>query len=262
MTRFPYVHPTAIIDENVDLHPTVVVGARSKIGKGCILSPFSVVGEDTILGEANALSSFCVIGARPQDKKSKIDDPFGLICGHGNQFREGVTISKGTSASGRTIIGDENLWMANSHLAHDSIVGNRCVFANGVSIAGHVEIGDDVQFGGHSAVHQFAQIGRLAFIAANAMVSQNVPPFCLVAGDHAQIRGLNLVGLQRAGISKEDRLLLKRAYHQLCRKTMMDLPLNYDDGSLHLEFKSFLEMSASSKRHLCSVYRKVISTSA
>jgi UDP-N-acetylglucosamine acyltransferase len=256
MTQFPYVHPTAIIEDGVSLHPTAIVGARSKLSKGCVLEAYSIVGDDTTLGEDNQLSSFCVVGAKPQDKKSKADDRFPLICGHGNQFREGVTISKGTNASGKTIMGDENLWMAHSHLGHDGIVGNRCVFANGVSIAGHVEIGDDVHFGGHSAVHQFVQIGRLAFVAANAMVSQNVPPFCLVAGDHAQIRGLNLVGLQRFGVSEEDRLMLKRAYHQLIRKSLMNLEVFYWEGSLQAEFRGFLEMCRSSKRGVCGGFSR------
>ncbi len=258
MTLFPYVHPTAMIEEGVDLHPTAIVGARSKLAKGCTLEAYSIVGDDTTLGEDNLLSSFCVVGAKPQDKKSKVDDRFPLICGHGNQFREGVTISKGTHALGKTIMGDENLWMAHSHLGHDGIVGNRCVFANGVSIAGHVHIGDDVHFGGHSAVHQFVQIGRLAFVAANAMVSQNVPPFCLVVGDHAQIRGLNLIGLQRFGVSGEDRLMLKRAYHQLIRKSLMNLEVVYWEGSLQAEFREFLDMCKTAKRGVCSRFKRGI----
>ena len=202
MSKYPYIDPSAEIEESVILHPTVVVGQNAKIGRKCILEPYSIVGANTRLGEGNHLYSFAVVGSRAQDKKDAGDDVFELICGHFNQFREGVTISKGTSYAQRTVIGDENLWMAQSHLGHDGIVGNQCVFANGVSIAGHVEIGHQVHFGGHSAVHQFVKIGRLSFVAANAMVSQDVPPFCLVAGDHAKIRGLNLVGLKRAAAPK------------------------------------------------------------
>ena len=233
------LHPSVELGEGVEIGAWVklgagvklgrgaVIGARSQLDEGCRLEPYAVVGERVWLQEGCELSSFAVVGARAQTKTStaqpmteeRAEGGFELVCGPRSQFREGCTVSRGAPALGEgvTRVGAGCLLMAYSHVGHDSQLGAGCVLANQVSLAGHVKLGDGVSLGGHAAVHQFVQIGELAFIAANAMVSGDVPPYCLAAGDHATLRGLNSVGLRRAGLSEETRAQLKLAYHELLR---------------------------------------------
>ena len=218
----PAVHPSATIDPSAFIDPRAIVGARAIVGPRCTLEPYAIVGADTVLGAECELSPFSVVGATPQlhGENSPSSESHGprLICGEKNIFREGCTISLGSSVGGGlTRIGKGNLFMHHSHVGHDARLGDRCTLANGVSLAGHVELGDQVTVGGHAGVHQFVRIGRLAFIAAGAMVSNDIPPYCLAAGDRARLRGLNRVGLQRAGLSAPLRATLKRAFIALRR---------------------------------------------
>lgn len=194
------------------IHPTALVGPHAELAADCTLHPYAIVGAHTILGPGCVVHPFAVVGGPAQDRRTDPDAPFRLVCGAGNVFREGVTVSRGTDhGGGTTRLGDRNLLMAQAHIGHDSVLGDDNTLANGVSLAGHVVIGDRVNLGGHAAVHQFARIGDLAFVAANAMVSRDVPPYCLAAGDRATIRGLNLTGLQRAGFDADTIAALKRA---------------------------------------------------
>ncbi len=210
------IDPSAEIAGDARVHPTALVGGGARVGAGCVLHAYAVVGPHTTLGPRCVVHSFAVVGGPAQDRRTDPDAPFRLECGPDNVFREGVTVSRGTAhGGGLTRLGAGNLLMAQAHVGHDSRVGDGVTLANGVSLAGHVEVDDQVTFGGHAAVHQFARVGRLAFVAANAMVSRDVPPFCLAAGDRARLLGLNVTGLRRAGIGAAGRAALKAAYRAL-----------------------------------------------
>ncbi|HMO17032.1 MAG TPA: acyl-ACP--UDP-N-acetylglucosamine O-acyltransferase [Oligoflexia bacterium] len=215
------VHGTAIVAEGADIGqdvfigPYCVVGQNVKIGKGTKLHSHVIIDGYTSLGEYNELFPFASIGTVPQDLKFK-GEPSTLTIGDRNKIREYVTIQPGTEHGGmKTVVGSSNLFMANCHIGHDSSVGSSNVFANSVAIAGHVRVENNIIFGGLSAVHQFCRIGSLSLVAGGAMVNLDVPPFCLVQGDRASLRGLNLIGLQRAGFSPEDISCLKRVYRHL-----------------------------------------------
>jgi UDP-N-acetylglucosamine acyltransferase len=253
------IHPTAVIAAGAQLHPSVVVGPFAvigpdvRIGAGSTVGPHAVIEGRTTLGEKNRVFQFASVGAIPQDLKYA-GEPTALVIGNGNQIREFTTLHIGTSGGGGvTRIGDQNLFMAYSHVAHDSQVGSRCVFANGATLAGHVEIADFVTLGGLSAVHQFTRIGHHAFIAGGAMVVMDVPPFCVAQGDRAELAGLNIVGLQRQGFTEEQLARIKDAYRLLFRSK---LPLEEAVGRLRVEFGGhsevdrLLDFVTSSKRGL------------
>ena len=218
------IHPTACVDpsarlgDGVRVGPGAVIGRDSEIGPGSRVDAHGIVGPFTVLGARCHVFSFAVVGASAQDRRTDPDEPHRLICGESNLFREGVTVSRGTAhGGGLTRLGSGNLLMTRSHVGHDCELGDHNTLANGVSLAGHVRVGDRVTFGGHAAVHQFARIGDLALIAANAMVSRDVPPFCIAAGDRATARGLNVTGLRRAGLDGQTRRALQRAYRRILR---------------------------------------------
>lgn len=259
----PLIDPTAQIHPTARVAPQVVVGAHAQIGPGCRLDPFSVVGPHTRLGARCHVHAFAAIGGPAQDRHTDPDAPFRLECGDDNIFREGVTLSRGTErGGGLTRVGHRNLFMAHSHVGHDAELGDDNVLANGVSLAGHVQVGHQVNFGGHSAVHQFVRIGDLAFIAANAMVSQDVPPCALVAGDRATLRGLNRVGLKRAGVEVAARQRVRWAFSALfwqgggraCAQT-----LQTDPDPLVRQLALFI---LSSEREICAVHTRHLSSSA
>lgn len=209
------IHPTAIIskkahlDKDVEVGPFVVIGDNVKIGKGTkILNSVTIAGL-TEIGEANNIFSGAVIGSPPQDLKYKGEESF-LYIGNNNIIREFVTINPGTQ-NDSTRIGDNNLIMAYSHIAHDCLVGNKCIFANNATLAGHVEVEDEVVIGGLSAVHQFVRIGKLAIIGGCSKVVQDVPPYSTCDGHPAKVYGINYVGLKRANASQEAMRQLKAA---------------------------------------------------
>ena len=221
------VHPTAVIHPEAHLHPSVevgpyaVIGARVRIGADSVVGPHTVIDGDTTLGERNRISPFASIGGIPQDLKYA-GEPSRLVVGDDNQIREFTTLHIGTAGGGGvTRIGNQNLFMANSHVAHDSVLGNRCVVANSVAIAGHVEIGDFVTLGGLSAVHQFCRVGDHAFLAGGSMVTMDVAPYCTVQGDRAELSGLNTVGLSRNGFSEAQIGRVKEAYKLLFRSGLV-----------------------------------------
>lgn len=212
----PAVDPTARVHESVRLGPGALVGAHAIVGPGCVLEAYAVVGPHTTLGAECHVHPFVVVGGPAQDRRTAPDAPYRLVCGDGCTFREGVTVSRGTGhGAGETRLGHRVLLMAHSHVGHDCAVGDDVTLANGVSLAGHVEIGAAATLGGHAAVHQFARVGELAFVAANAMVSLDVPPFCLAAGDRARLYGLNVTGLRRAGLPADVRRALHAAFRRM-----------------------------------------------
>ena len=224
-TRGPRIHPTAVVAPGAELALGVVieayavVGGQVTIGADTWVGPHAVVEGQTALGARNRVFQFASVGGIPQDLKFR-GEPSGVSIGDDNQIREYVTINRGTAAGGMlTRIGSGSLFMTQSHVPHDATIGNNVVLANGVALGGHVRIDDYAIVGGLAGVHQFVHLGESSLCAAGAMVSQDVPPFCMVAGDRARLHGLNLVGLQRRGFPDETIRLLKRAYRTLFSAT-------------------------------------------
>ena len=220
------IHPTAIVDSTVQLGDDVEIGAYSIVrgrvilGNRVRIGPHAVVTGDTEIGEETRVFPFASIGDDPQDLKYR-GEPTTLVIGARNTFRESSTVNRGTAlGSGITRIGDDNLFMAGSHVAHDSTVGSHCVFANDAAIAGHVNIADRAVLGGFAGVHQHSRVGRCAMVAGGAMATQDVPPFCIAQGDRARLLGLNVVGLRRAGFPLPVMTALKDAYRDLFQKGM------------------------------------------
>ena len=214
------IHPTAIVEDGAKIGKNVTIGAYSYISKDVIIGDNCKIGThvliegNTTLGNDNEVFSHAVVGSIPQDLKYA-GEKVELIIGNGNKIREFTLINPGTEGGGRvTKIGDNNLLMGYVHVAHDVIIGNRCILANAATLAGHVELGDGVVIGGLTPVHQFVKIGDLAMIAGASALSQDVPPYCLVEGNRAKLRGLNLTGLRRA-LEQDDINELKRAYKEL-----------------------------------------------
>jgi UDP-N-acetylglucosamine acyltransferase len=216
------LHPTAIVDRraelasDVEVGPYAIVEAGVILGEGCVLHAHAIVRGPTTLGPRNVVHPFAVIGGEPQAKRH-VGGPARLECGAGNVLREHVTVHGGTE--GRTTrLGDGNLLMVGAHVAHDVVIGSGCVLANGVQLAGHVAVEDWVTFGGLSGVAQFVRVGESAFVAAMAACERNVPPFVVVAGNRANVRGVNSVGLKRRGVPEESVKTLSRAVRALTRR--------------------------------------------
>lgn len=212
------IHPTAIIDPtaecdaDVDVGPYAIVGAGVRLGAGTTLAPHAVILGGTTLGRKNVVGAFAVIGALAQDKRGSSEAGV-LRVGDGNTFREHVTVHCGTS--GPTVIGNDNLFMVASHVGHDTTVGNAVTVSNAVLLAGHVSVEDYVTLGGGAAVAQHVVLGESAFVAGGAMVERDVPPFVVVQGDRARVRGLNKVGLRRRGFDAAAITSLERALRRL-----------------------------------------------
>jgi len=218
------VHPTAVVDssavvhETVEIGPYAIVGARVTIGARTAVGAHAVIEGPTTLGEDNRIFYHAALGGPPQDLKYK-GEPTILSIGSRNTFREFCTIHRGTmTGHGTTIIGDDNLFMAYSHVAHDCVVGSRTVFANSASLAGHCVVEDDAVLGAFAGVRQFLRIGRHAFIGAFASLNHDVLPFLWTSSDR-DVRAwkVNSVGLERKGFSKERIAALQKAYRVLHR---------------------------------------------
>lgn len=217
------IHPSAVIASGAEIAPDVeigpyaVVGPYVKIGPGTHIGSHVVVEGRTTIGANNRVFQFAALGAIPQDLKYR-GEPTELVIGDGNQIREFTTLHIGTEGGGgKTTIGDHNLFMNFSHVAHDCHVGSRAVFANGATLAGHVVVDDAVIVGGLAAVHQFVRLGESSMLGGGAMVVQDVPPFCVVQGDRAGLVGLNVEGMRRRQFSELDVRGLRAAYRTLFR---------------------------------------------
>ena len=249
------VHKDAEVDEDVSIGPFCVIEERVKIGKGTSLLSHVVVQKGTQIGENCTVSPFASLGGPPQDVSYKGEDTV-LIVGDNNVIKEYVTMNRGTvHGGGVTRIGNNNFVMAYAHIAHDCTVGNSIIMANCATLAGHVEVADYVIFGGLCAVHQFCRIGKYAFISGVTGVPKDVPPFVIAAGDRAKLYGLNVVGLERRGFSKEDITQLKKAYRIIFRSS---LPLSTSVRIVQEELSGecrhvadLIEFIKSSKRAIC-----------
>ncbi len=251
------IHPTAVIDpsasigEGVSIGPYSVIGADVTIGKGSWIGPHVVVNGPTTIGEENRIYQFASIGEAPQDLKYD-GEPTRLEIGDRNTIRESVTINRGTPGGGGvTKVGNDNLFMAYIHIAHDCHVGNNVIFSNNTSLAGHATVGDCVILSGFTLVHQFCSIGSYAFTGMGSAISKDVPPYLIVNGNPSAPHGLNKVGLKRRGFSDETIRELLHAYKVLYRKG-----LTLDEAKLELakmaegseEVKRFYDFIMASKR--------------
>ena len=222
------IHPTAIIDPSAELDsdvtvgPYAIVGPKVKIGSGSWIGPHAVINGPTTMGKNNQIFQFASVGEVPQDKKFAGEET-ELIMGDGNVVRECATIHRGTTQDrGVTRIGNDNLFMANTHVAHDCDVGNHCIMGNSSALAGHVTVGDYVIISGMCGVHQFCQVGAHSVIAHASMVTKDVPPYVIVTGGTSPtVKGLNQEGLKRRGFSANDLQGLKTAYRIVYRQGLL-----------------------------------------
>jgi len=224
------IHPSAIIHEGaqlaegVEVGPYVVIGDHVTVGAGTKIGPHTVIGDWTEIGENNQIYHMASVGPASQDLKYRGEECWTRI-GNNNIVREFATIHRGTvTGTGETIIGNGNLFMAYSHVAHDCRIGNGVVMANAATLAGHVNVEDNVILGGLVAVHQFVTIGAYAMIGGGTLVGLDIPPYMIatLGKRESKLRGLNLIGLKRRGFSDETILKLKKAYKTLF---MADLKL-------------------------------------
>ena len=217
------IHATAIVAPDAILGEGAEIGAYCVIGPGVEIGPRTRVGAHamihchTRLGADNIVHPFASVGDAPQDKKYK-GEPTRLEVGDRNVIREFVTLNRGTTKDrGVTTIGNDNLFMSYSHVAHDCVVGNQCVLANSSTLGGHVVLGDWVIMGGFAAIHQFCKVGAHAFLANNAAVTRDVPPYIMAVGGPAKPHSINAEGLKRRGFTPEQIRNLRNAYRVLYR---------------------------------------------
>lgn len=209
------VSPEAIVSEDVVVEPYAVIGPGVELRSGCRVGAHAVLEGPAVLGERCRVFPFASIGSDPQDLKYE-GERTKLVIGPSNTFREFVTVNRGTSGGGGvTRIGRDNLFMAYTHIAHDCVVGDGNVFANAATLAGHVTVEDQATIGAFSGVHQFCRIGRLAFVGGYTVVTQDALPFVKIVGNRAQAYGINTIGLERRGFTREAIQTLKKAYRLL-----------------------------------------------
>ena len=220
------IDPRAIVHINAELAPDVKVGPYSIIGPdvqidaGSEIGPHVVINGPTTIGRDNIIYQFASIGEDPQDKKYA-DELTRLEIGDRNVIREFCTMHRGTQQDqGVTLIGDDNLFMAYTHVAHDCVVGNHVIMANGASIAGHVHVDDHAILGGFTLVHQFTQIGEFSFSAMGSAITQDVPPYVMVGGRPTRPHGINSVGMERNGKSSEVIRQIRKAYKILYKNNL------------------------------------------
>jgi UDP-N-acetylglucosamine acyltransferase len=252
------IHPTASVHPQAKLHATVRVGPYAvidgevELGADCVVGPHAYLTGRTTIGQGNQFHAGCVIGDAPQDLKYK-NEPTNLQIGDHNVFREHFTVHRSTKVSETTIIGSNNFLMANAHVAHNCVVGNQVIMANGALLGGHAVVQDRAFISGNCLVHQFTRVGTLAMMRGGAAVSKDLPPYCIALREN-EICGLNSVGLRRAGFSGEERLELKRLYHFLFRggNHFRAAVAEAREKFTSAGAKAVLEFVAAAKRGVCA----------
>jgi UDP-N-acetylglucosamine acyltransferase len=252
------IHPTAIIHPQAKLGANVRVGAQAvidadvQLGDGCVVGPHVYLTGVTRIGAENIFHAGAVIGDAPQDLKYH-GEPTRLVIGDHNVFREHVTIHRSNKLEEDTVVGSHNFFMAGSHVAHNCVVGNHVIFANGATLGGHVTVQDRAFISGNCLVHQFCRVGTLAIMQGGSAISKDLPPFTVARGDNG-ICGLNTVGLRRAGFSAADRLELKQLYHFLFRggKALRTALAEAEKKFPSAGARLMLEFVASAKRGVCA----------
>jgi UDP-N-acetylglucosamine acyltransferase len=226
-----------LIMSGVEIHPSAIVDSKAELGAGTIVGPYCIVGSDVVLGEGcwlqhhvtlcgpmragreNKFYAYCSIGQQTQDLKYA-GEPTYLEIGDENTFREFCTVNRSTKSDGKTRVGNRGNFLAYSHIGHDCTVGDSVVFSNNGTLAGHVEVGDHAVMGGLTAVHQFCRIGRFAITGGCSKIVQDVPPFLIADGNPAEIRGVNLVGLERACYAPGSVKAIKEAFRLIYRSKL------------------------------------------
>jgi UDP-N-acetylglucosamine acyltransferase len=254
------IHPTAVVDphaqlaSDVEIGPYVIVGANVKIDAGTRIQSHAVIDGITTMGRGNSVFPFATVGTIPQDLKYR-GEPSELIIGDNNTIREFASLNPGTVGGGMiTRVGSQNLLMMYCHIAHDCIVGNRNVIANGATLGGHVVIEDNVIVGGLVGIHQFVRIGSGAILGAGSMVSKDVPPFCNATGDRAKLHGLNVEGMKRRGFDQAKIDAIHKAYRIVFRsklKTNEALETIRKELPALQEIDHFASFIAASERGVC-----------
>ena len=251
------IHPTAIIEPGAELGEDVVIGAyafvgnKAVIGDGTVLHHHANVEGRTTIGRQCEIFPFSCVGTKTHDLKYKGGEP-GLVVGDRNVFREYVSVHGATNEADYTRMGDDNVMLAYSHIAHDCIVGDHVIFSNNGTLAGHVTVEDHAIVGGLTAVHQFCRIGRHAILGGCTKIVQDVPPFTIADGNPAAIRGINKVGLERHGFDTDAVRALREAYKILYRRDLNLSPaletIRSEIGEDHSEITELLAFIESSER--------------
>ncbi|MFZ1038214.1 MAG: acyl-ACP--UDP-N-acetylglucosamine O-acyltransferase [Smithella sp.] len=254
------IHPTAIIasdahlEEGVEIGPYSIIGSDVKIGKNTVIGPHTVIDDYTHIGEGNHIFQFCSIGAPPQDLK------FGgqktrVVIGNFNTIREFVTIHRATTADiGVTIIGDHNLLMAYTHVAHNCKLDNNIIMSNAATLAGHIHIEDYAIISGLTGVHQFCRIGEHCMIGGASAVVKDIPPYVIAQGNHAKLFGLNLIGLKRRNFSEKTIKAISEAYRIIFRsKLLLEDAIKKAEAEVENlpEVNHFIKFIKESERGVC-----------
>ncbi|CAO2178450.1 unnamed protein product [Urochloa humidicola] len=243
---FCTVGPSARIGDACQLHAGSHVVGDTELGEGCVVQTGAILGADipgqTIIGENNVIGHYAVVGVKCQDLKYKAGDECFLHIGRNNEIREYCSIHRSSKSCDCTVIGDNNLVMGSCHIAHDCKIGNHNIFANNTLLAGHVVVEDCTHTAGAVVVHQFCHIGSYSFLGGGSVVTQDVPRYMMVAGDRAELRGLNLEGLRRNGFSDQEVRRLRKAYQKVFMPTITS-ESSFEDRLAELERE--IEMSES-----------------
>ena len=249
------IHPTAVVDPKAEIDTGVRIGPFAVIEDGVSISAGTKIGPNvhiqglTKIGPDNEIGSFCTLGHAPQHTGYQ-GAPTGLVIGRGNSIREYVSVHRALIEGDATVVGDDCMIMAFAHIAHDCKLGDRVTLANASMLAGHVEVSSDAFISGLLGIHQFCRVGRLAMVGGMSRVTRDVPPFMIVEGIPAAIRGLNVVGLRRAGFNAEDRRILQRLYRTLYRsnKGVRMVIAELDVDALSPEGRELIDFYGASKR--------------
>ncbi len=250
------VDPRAIVDDSATIAAGVsigafsVIGADVHIGEGCEIGPHVVINGPTRMGKDNRVFQFASIGEAPQDLKYH-GEPTELVIGDRNRFREFVTINRGTvSGNYKTVIGNDGLFMAYVHVAHDCIIGNNVIFSNGASLAGHVTVDDYAILSGFTLVHQFAHVGAHSFTGMGTALNRDLPPFTVASGNYASAHGINKEGLKRRGFSPETIAAINKAFRVLIKGKDRKRALDELDElkQQHAEVQQFIDFVVGSER--------------
>ena len=251
------IDPKAKISSNIKIGPYTVIGPNVEIGDGTIIHSHVSISGNTIIGNENKIYPFSSIGNDPQDLKYNGEET-KLIIGDKNTIREYVTINPGTvGGGGKTLIGDNCLFMISSHIAHDCLVGNNVIIANNVPLGGHAILDDNVVIGGNSAVQQFTRIGKMAMIGGMTGVLHDVIPYGLSTGNRNSLQGLNLIGLRRSKFKNKEILGLSEAYKEIfatknLTENISQLNGSYEDNPLVKEVIEFI--TKDKKRSICTPF--------
>jgi UDP-N-acetylglucosamine acyltransferase len=253
------IHPTAIIEpgarlaDDVHVGPWCSVGSRVTLGAGCVLQSRCVLDGDLEIGERNFFGHGCVIGGPPQDFAFDPQTRSRVRIGSGNTFREYVTIHRGTKEDSSTVVGDSCYLMVGTHLGHNVCMANRVIVANNSLFAGYVEVGEGSVIGGGAVFHQFIRIGAFTMVRGGSRFSKDIPPFC-VADSNNVVRGINTVGLRRAGFKPEARTELRRAFKRIFRSGLNVRAAleSVRSESWQPQVESLFEFIRTTKRGICT----------